>query len=139
VDGAVVALCLLGVAGAVALVLARRGPDAPTQPEWAVPVQLDRSDFVRPEAPWLVVVFSAASCDACADAVAAAEALAGDVVAVQEVEARREPTLHRRYHIDAVPTLVVADAAGLVRASYIGRVSPAELANVVADLREHSP
>lgn len=138
-DGAVPALCLLAVAGVVALVLSRRGPDAPTQREWAVPVQLDRGDFLSPEVPWLVVVFSSASCNACTDAMTAAQVLASDVVAVQDVEVGREPDLHRRYHIDAVPTLVVADAAGVVRASYIGPVSAAELANVLADLREHSP
>ena len=48
---------LVAVAVAVSLVLRRRDTDAPEQgASWVVPTQLDRADFERPEAPWLVVV-----------------------------------------------------------------------------------
>ena len=45
----------------VAVVLERRRPEAPTQSSWAVPAQVDRADFTRPDAPWLVAVFTSAT------------------------------------------------------------------------------
>ncbi len=69
--GAVVVLAVI-----VAVVLDRRKPEAPTQARWAVPAQLDRADFARPDAPWLVAVFTSATCDSCAKAVERANVLA---------------------------------------------------------------
>lgn len=134
----VLALVLVAVAVAIALVLQRRRPDAPTQRQWAVPQQLDRGDFAAPATPWLVAVFTSATCGTCARVVQAAEPLASDAVAVQEVEVQAASDLHERYRIDAVPTLVVADADGVVRASYVGPVSASELWSVVADLRDQA-
>jgi protein-disulfide isomerase len=99
-------------------------------------VQLDRRDFDRPEAPWLVVVFSSASCDSCATALARAEPLRSDAVAVQDVEVGAAKALHERYGIEAVPTLVVADAEGVVRASVVGPPAAAELWAAVAEARD---
>ena len=67
----------------------RRRPDPPTQPAAHVPVQLDRADFARPDAPWLVAVFTSATCQTCADVAAKAAVLASDDVAVAEVEYAR--------------------------------------------------
>jgi len=61
-------LLLIAVAAAASVVAAlvqRRSPDAPVRTGWSVPDQLDRADFTRPGAPWLVVVFTSASCQAC--------------------------------------------------------------------------
>ena len=126
------------ISGLVALVLSRRGrPDAPTQPaQYGVPALLDRSDFVRPDAPWLVAVFSSASCDACAGTLEKARALASDEVAVQEVEFSADRALHDRYDIEAVPMLLIADHEGVVRGSFIGTPSAADLWAAVADVRE---
>ncbi len=55
------------VAVGVSLVLRRRKTDAPTQGGFQIPTQLDRGDFVSPEAPWLVAIFTSSTCDACAD------------------------------------------------------------------------
>ena len=85
-DRLAIAAAIVVVAVAVALVVRRRRPDPPTQPPARVPVQLDRADFPRPEAPWLVVVFTSATCRTCADVVAKADVLASDDVAVAEVE-----------------------------------------------------
>ena len=66
-------LLAVGIALAVAVlawIVERRRPQAPTQRRWAVPDQLDRADFERPGAPWLVAVFSSETCDSCATAVA---------------------------------------------------------------------
>lgn len=125
------------VAVAVAAVLQRRGTDAPEQgPSWVAPVQLDRQDFDRPEAPWLVAVFSSATCLSCQDAWAKAELLASDAVAVQDVEAVARKDLHDRYHVDAVPMVLVADAEGAVRRSFIGAPTATDLWAALAELRE---
>src|SRR2546426_12504214 len=100
---------VVGFAAGVAVVVRRRRPEPPPQGRWPVPPQLDRADFDRPDAPWLVVVFSSTTCLSCADAVEKAEVLAGAEVAVQEVDVGARPDVHRRYGIDAVPVTTVAD------------------------------
>ena len=125
------------IAVVVAVVMDRRRPEAPTQStSWAVPAQLDRADFARPEAPWLVAVFTSATCDSCAQAVERARALASDAVAVAEAEVKARPDLHRRYHIDAVPIVVVSDAEGVVRTSFTGPPSATDLWAAVAAVRD---
>jgi hypothetical protein len=124
------------VAVIVAVVLERRRPEAPTQGAWAVPAQLDRADFARPDAPWLVAVFTSATCDSCAKAVERAQVLASEAVAVDEAEVASRPDLHRRYHIDAVPIVLVADADGVVRTSFTGPPSAIDLWAAVAGVRD---
>jgi protein-disulfide isomerase len=136
----ILALALVAVAVAVAaLVDRRRTTDAPTQPTWTVPAQLDRGEFSRPEAPWLVVVFSSATCDSCRDTVAKAIVLAGVDVAVEDVEVGASPDRHRRYGIDAVPVVVIADAEGVVRTSFVGPPTATDLWAAMAKAREPSP
>jgi hypothetical protein len=131
----VIAVVVVAVAALVAVVLERRRPEPPTQGRWSAPTQLDRSDFDRPDAPWLVVVFSSATCSTCAQALAKAQALASDEVAVQEAEVKARPDLHRRYSIDAVPITVVADAEGVVRRSFVGPATATDLWAGVAEVR----
>jgi hypothetical protein len=133
-----IAIPVLAGACLVAAILQRRTrPDAPTQPrEYAVPAQLDREDFERPEAPWLVVVFTSATCLACEGTLERARPLESDAVAVQEVEFVAGRALHERYAIDAVPMLLVADDEGVVRASFIGTPTAADLWAALAELRE---
>lgn len=133
----VVALVIVAVVGAVALVVRRRRvPDAPTQRRYRAPEQLDRSDFARPEAPWLVAVFSSASCDVCRGVLDKARVLECDDVAVVEVEYTADRAVHERYSIDAVPTVVVADAAGVAAATFLGPMSATDLWAAVAEARE---
>jgi hypothetical protein len=133
----IIGLVLIAVAVVVAVVIQRRQADAPTQPRsWTVPAQLDRNDFERPDAPWLVVLFTSATCDTCQGVVERAEPLASREVAVQEVEAARDRQLQQRYAVDAVPAVLVADAEGVVRASFVGPVTAADLWATVAELRE---
>ena len=131
----VIAGVLVALAVLVAAVMQRRRPDAPTQPTWTVPVQLDRDDFARPSAPWLVAVFTSSTCATCAGVFDKARVLASDVVVVNDVEVGARPAEHRRYGIDAVPTLVVADAEGVVRASFVGPVTATDLWAAVAEAR----
>ena len=132
-----IALLLVAAAGGVAALLRRRSvPDPPTTPRSAtVPVQLDRADFDRPDAPWLVAVFSSATCQTCALVVDKARVVACHEVAVQDVEFTASRRLHERYGIDAVPTVVVADAEGVVRASFVGPMSATDLWAAVAEVR----
>ena len=132
----VIAAVVVVVAAVVAVLVERRRPEPPTQGQWPVPTQLDRQDFDRPDAPWLVAVFSSATCDSCAGALDKSRALASDAVVVQEVEVVRQGDLHRRYSIQAVPTIVVADADGVVRASFVGPPSATDLWAAVADARQ---
>jgi hypothetical protein len=136
VERIVLAVAIVAVALVVAWVLQRRRPEAPTGNRWSIPGQLDRSDFPEPAAPWLVAVFTSATCDACAATVTKAQALASDSVAVAEVELGAEPELHRRYAVDAVPLLVLADSEGVVRASFVGPPAATDLWAAVAQVRD---
>jgi len=136
-DRLIIAAAIVVVAVIVALSVRRwRRPDAPTQVSRAVPSQLDRADFDRPGAAWLVVVFTSATCDTCAGVVAAAQRVAGDDVAVVDVEYQTQRSVHERYRIEAVPMVVFADAGGAVRASRLGPVTAAELAAVLTAARD---
>ena len=114
----------------------RRSVDAPTQPVYSAPAQIDRADFDAGDAPWLVAVFSSASCTTCNDVVGKARVLSCEAVAVVDVEYSASPALHRKYHIDAVPIVVVADSKGVVRASFVGPMSATDLWAAVAEARD---
>ncbi len=133
-------IVLVLVVGAVAVAIAwwlrRRDADAPEQgPSWAVPTQVDRADFDRPDAPWLVVVFTSSTCLSCAATREKAMVLASDEVAVQDVEAVERADLHQRYKVDAVPMVLLADATGAVVRSFLGPPSSTELWAAVAEAR----
>ena len=87
---------------------------------------------------WLLAVFTSKTCSTCAAVTKAAQSLADDSLAVQEVEFRRHGELHRRYTIDAVPLAVLADRTGAVCASLAGPATAAELSELVASAR-HLP
>lgn len=124
------------VALVVSTVLRRRRPDAPTQGGFHMPTQLDRGDFESPQTSWLVAVFTSATCNTCADVSNKAGVLASNDVAVQRIDYVDNPALHKRYNIDAVPTLVIVDARGVVRNGFIGPVKAQDLWAAVAECRE---
>lgn len=137
VERVLVALALAGLAVAVAVVIQRRQRHAaPVRTGYDVPDQLDRQDFDRPEAPWLVAVFTSATCRTCSGVWEKARHLASDEVAAQEVEVGDRGDLHQRYRIEAVPTTVVADGEGVVRAAFLGPVTATDLWAAVAELRQ---
>lgn len=130
----IAAVCAVAVV--VAVLARRRPPDAPVRPSsFSAPAQLDRSDFPRPETPWLVALFTSETCDTCTGVRRAAVALESDQVAVVDVDVEAAPELHARYGIEAVPICVVVDADGVTRASFIGAVSATHLWGVMAELR----
>jgi hypothetical protein len=130
----VVALAL--VAAGVAWQLQRRTrPEPERGPTYQVPTLLDRRHFDRPDAPWLVAVFSSSTCLACAGTWDKAVLLESDAVAVQEVEAIERKDLHDRYGVDAVPLVLIADAAGVVRRNFVGPPTATDLWAALAELR----
>jgi thioredoxin-related protein len=127
---------LVGVAVAIAAAANQRRDPVPTRTGYTVPEQLNRNDFARPDAPWLVVLFSSSTCNSCAKARQVMEPLASPDVATQEVEVGEDRDLHDRYVIEAVPTLLVADADGAVVGQFLGPPTAADLWATLADLRE---
>ncbi len=135
-DRLLVLVVVAAASAALAYLVQRRRPDAPIRTGWMVPEQLDRRDFARPDAPWLVAVFTSASCDSCAAVVDVAGPLASDAVAVDVVEVGERHEVHDRYAVDAVPMVLLVDALGVVRDHHLGPVSATHLWGSLAELRE---
>jgi hypothetical protein len=132
----VIALAIFAIAGGVAWWLEHRRVVAPpTQGRATVPQQLDRRDFPRPDAAWLVALFTSEHCDSCAGLFDKAKPLESPEVSVAEIEYGAQPDLHRRYQIDAAPITVLVDAAGVTRASFVGAFAAPELWTALAELR----
>ncbi|WP_426573384.1 hypothetical protein [Aquihabitans sp. McL0605] len=133
-----VLVLVLGVtAGAFAWLLHRRErPDPERGASWTVPELVNRDDFDRPDAPWLVALFSSSTCLACVGTADKAQVLASDSVAVQDIDSIERKDLHDRYGIDAVPLLLVVDEVGAVRRHFIGEPTATDLWAALAELRE---
>lgn len=128
------AVAVVAVAAVVAQsIQRRRAADPPTQPRRELPSQLDRADFDG--RGWLVAVFTSETCSTCADVVRKAAVIACDEVAVQTVSFQAHRALHERYRIDAVPSVVVADGAGVVHTGFVGPVTATDLWASVANAR----
>ncbi len=133
----------VAVAGLVALAVDRirsgarllrhRRPAPAASPAHHVPDRLDRGDFARPGAGWLVAVFTSDACSTCAEVWRRARRLEGPEVAAQHIEAGREAALHARYGIDAVPLVVIADREGATRRSIAGPATEAQLRAALAE------
>lgn len=134
------ALAVIVVVAVVAVIAERRrrAHAAPVRDPYPVPRQLYRSDFPRPDAPWLVVLFSSDSCDGCEPMRGRIPALESAEVAVADVSWQTDRALHERYDISGVPMLLVADAEGVVRRAFVGSVSSTHLWAAVAAARDPS-
>jgi thioredoxin-related protein len=136
----VIRFVIVGVVVVVALVAnlwqRRRRVDAPTQGASEIPSQIDRSDFVRPEASWIVLAFTSATCQTCSDIERKVRVLETKSVAMQILEYTAERELHKRYKIDAVPAVLMADASGVVQANFLGPVSATDLWAALARVRD---
>ncbi len=131
----VLVLVLIAV-GVAAWVGRREEQGGPVTTRGSLPSHIRRSDFDRPDAPWLVVLFSSATCASCAEARRVVEPLASAQVAVTEVEFTAQRALHERYDIDAVPSVIVCDASGAVRAEFLGPPTAADLWSTLAEVRD---
>jgi hypothetical protein len=135
-----VGLAVLVVVGAVAVVLERRrrAAAAPVRDALPVPRQVTRDDFPRPDAPWLVALFSSATCEGCAAMRDRVAALETPEVAVVDVSWQDGRAVHERYEISGVPMVLVVDAAGVVRRAFVGSVTATDLWAAVAGARDPS-
>jgi hypothetical protein len=134
-----IAVVIIVVAGGIAWWLEHRRKVAPpTQGRAVFPQQLDRRDFPRPEAPWLVALFTSSTCDSCEGLIDKARPLESEHVSVTEVEYTAHRALHERYKIEAAPITVLADADGVTRASFVGAFSATDLWNALAELRDQT-
>jgi Thioredoxin len=127
---------LLVAVGALAWWLRRRPPEAPPRDVYPVPRQLDRRDFPRPDAAWLIALFSSTVCDSCRGLAPKLTVLESADVATCEIEAGERGDLHRRYELAAIPTTVIADAEGVVRRGFVGAFTATDLWAAVAELRQ---
>jgi hypothetical protein len=132
----VIAVLILVTVGGVALVMRRRPPEAPPRDVYPVPKQLDRTDFPRPEAPWLVALFSSATCDSCHGLGDKLTPLESDDVAVCDIDYEHQRDLHTRYELAAIPTMVIADHDGVVRRAFVGAFTATDLWAAIAELRD---
>jgi hypothetical protein len=130
-----IGVAILAVVLVIAWLLRRRTPDAPPRDVYPVPRQLDRIDFPRPDAPWLVALFSSTVCESCEGLPQKIAALESTTVATCEVEAARRGDLHRRYEISAIPMTLIADVDGVVRRAFVGAYTSTDLWAAVADAR----
>ena len=98
---------------------------------WSIPGHLSREDFNFLNEPWLVVIFSSESCETCKPVVTEGMKLTSLGVAIQEVTAETNKSLHEKYDIDAVPMLLLVDKFGLVRSSHLGPTNSEEVRNSI--------
>jgi hypothetical protein len=131
-----IAAALVVVVLVVAVVAQRRRrPAPPPRDAYPVPAQLDRSDFPRPDAPWLVAYFWSRTCDSCQGMGEKVAVLESPEVGTVQLEAVDDRDLHRRYEIAAIPMVLIVDADGVVRRSFVGAVSATDLWAALAELR----
>ena len=134
-----VAAVLIVVAVVVARLLERRRPAPPTQSGvragWTPPAQLDRSDFAGGDRPWLVAVFTSATCESCKATTAKASVLESPQVAYQDIPWQDRKDLHDRYGIEVVPLTLLVDPDGVVQASFVGEPTATDLWAALAEAR----
>lgn len=132
----VIALAIVAAVLVVAWVAQRRRrPAPPPRTPYPVPHQLDRADFPRPDAPWLVAYFWSRTCDSCQGMDAKVAVLESREVGTCALEATDHRDLHRRYEIAAIPMVLMVDRDGVVRRSFVGAVSATDLWAALAEVR----
>ncbi len=131
----VLAAGFIVVAVVVALVLQRRRAAAPPRDAYPVPAQLDRADFPRPDAPWLVALFSSTRCNSCAGMADKMVVLECEAVATCDIADETRRDLHQRYAISGLPMLLIADTEGVVRRAFVGSATATDVWAAVAELR----
>ncbi|MEI7971312.1 MAG: hypothetical protein WCI10_02075 [Actinomycetota bacterium] len=135
---AIVAVVLL-IAITVNKIFSRRTVQAPTQADQTMPTQIDRDDFAEPSKDWLVLAFTSTSCNACADIERKAVVLKSSAVAVDVCEYVAQRELHKKYAIDAVPTLLLVDRQGVVQKGFLGPASATDIWAALARVRDGEP
>ncbi len=136
-------LLIVVVVIAVAVVLnkflSNRTAQAPTQASPSMPTQVDRKDFSESDKEWLVLAFTSSSCTTCADIERKAAVLKSRSVAVEICEFTSHREMHKKYAIDAVPTLLIADGQGVVHKGFLGPASATDIWAALARVRDGLP
>lgn len=132
----VIAAAILAVALVVAWWLRRRRPEGPPRDPYPIPRQLDRYDFPRPDAAWLVAYFSSDTCESCQGLGPKVAVLESATVATVELDFVKRRDLHDRYDISAIPMILLADADGVVQRAFVGATTATDLWASVAEVRE---
>jgi len=131
-----IAVAILLVVLGVAWWLRRRRPEGPSRGVYPIPRQLDRHDFPRPDAPFLVAYFSSTTCSSCQGLGPKVQALESTDVATCDLDFVERRDLHDRYEISAIPMILLADQAGVVQRAFVGATTAADLWAAAAELRE---
>ncbi|MBK5287162.1 MAG: thioredoxin family protein [Acidimicrobiia bacterium] len=136
----IIGLVVVGIAAVVAVGFERRraATGAPVRDPFRVPRQLHRSDFDRPDAPWLVALFSSTVCEGCVAMHDKVLAVASPEVVAVDLSFQAEREIHERYEISGVPMVLIADADGVVQRAFIGAVSATDLWAALAAARDPS-
>ena len=132
----ILVLAGVAIALAVAYLLNRTRRSVPIATNQQIPTHINRNHFNEPARPYLVVVFTARSCDTCAQVVQQALGLASDQVVVQEVEYVAQKRLHQLYQITAVPLVLFANTNGAVLRSIAGPTTTSQFESALANVVE---
>jgi hypothetical protein len=130
----VILIALVIIAVVIAALLQRRRPEPPSAPSYRAPSQLDRQEFAGAVGSSLVVVFASTACNSCPVVWEEVAALQRENVAMERIDVEDDPKRHERYRIDGVPTTLVADGDGVVRASFFGPLPDGALIEAVDSL-----
>ena len=130
-----IAVGVLAIAAGIAWWLRRGRSEPPPRDAYPVPRQLDRTDFPRADAPWLVTYFSSAGCASCQGLGPKVAVLESSDVAVCELSFEVERELHERYDIAAIPMVLVVDSSGVVQRAFVGTTTATDLWAAVAEAR----
>lgn len=131
----IAALIVVAVLIVASVARRRQRPAPPPRTPYPTPHQLDRSDFPRPDAPWLVAYFWSRTCDSCEGLEPKVTALASEAVSTCALEATDDRELHQRYEIAAIPMILIADADGVVRRAFVGALSATDLWGALGEVR----
>ena len=132
-------MAVIAVAVVLNKVLRKRTVQAPTQANPSMPTQIDRNDFSESDKDWLVLAFTSSTCQTCADIERKAVVLKSRSVAVEICEFTSHREMHKKYAIDAVPTLLIADGQGVVHKGFLGPASATDIWAALARVRDGLP
>jgi len=135
----VIVAAVLVIAVALNKLFGKRTVLAPTQADPSMPTQVDRNDFSESDKEWLVLAFTSSACTTCADIERKAVVLKSRSVAVEICEFTAHREMHKKYAIDAVPTLLIADGQGVVHKGFLGPASATDIWAALARVRDGLP
>ena len=134
-----IVVAVLVIAVALNKVLSKRMIQTPTQANPSMPTQVDRNDFSESNKEWLVLAFTSSTCTTCSDIERKAVVLRSRSVAVEICEFTSHREMHKKYAIDAVPTLLIADGQGVVHKGFLGPASATDIWAALARVRDGLP